>query len=51
MKAKPSYEELERRVHELERIETEHKRLKEEVWESENLFKMLYDKTPLDINH
>jgi len=47
MKEKPTYEELEARVQELESIESELKRLKKEVRESENLFKSLYEKAPL----
>ena len=47
MLEKPTYEELERRVHELEKIESELKKLKEEVRESENEFKRLYEKAPI----
>jgi PAS domain S-box-containing protein len=47
MKEQPTYEELERRVQELESIESELKHLKKEVRESENLFKSLYEKAPL----
>ncbi|MFO7912748.1 MAG: PAS domain S-box protein, partial [Desulfotignum sp.] len=47
MAEKPTYEELERRVQELEKIESEHKYSKEALWENESLFKMLYEKAPL----
>jgi PAS domain S-box-containing protein len=47
MKVKPTYEELERRVQELEKIESEFEYSREALRESENLFKRLYDKTPL----
>ncbi|MBV5330661.1 MAG: PAS domain S-box protein, partial [Chlorobium sp.] len=47
MTEQPTYEELERRVQELESIESELKHLKKEVRESENLFKSLYEKAPL----
>jgi len=47
MKEKPTYEELERRVQELERIEAKHKHFKEEVRARESLFKSLYEKAPL----
>jgi hypothetical protein len=47
MAEKPTYEELERRVQELEKIESEQKYSKEALRETENLFKMLYEKAPL----
>ncbi len=47
MTVKPTYEELEKRVQELERIESKYKSSKEALQESENLFKMLYQKIPL----
>jgi len=47
MKAKPTYEELERRVQELEKIESKYKHSKEALQESENLFRSLYEKAPL----
>jgi two-component system, cell cycle sensor histidine kinase and response regulator CckA len=47
MTVKPTYEELEKRVQELERIESKYKSSKEALQESENLFKMLYEKAPL----
>lgn len=47
MKATPTYEELERRVQELEKIESEYKYSKETLRERENLFKRLYEKAPL----
>ncbi len=47
MTVKPTYEELERRVQELEKIESEHKYSKGALRESESLFKMLYEKAPL----
>jgi PAS domain S-box-containing protein len=47
MKVKPTYEELERRVRELEKIQSELEQLKEEVEKSENEFKRLYEKAPL----
>jgi PAS domain S-box-containing protein len=47
MTAKPSYEELERRVQELEIIESEYKHLMEVSQENESLFKRLYEKAPL----
>ena len=47
MKVKPTYEELEKRIQELEKIESEHKYSKEALLESESLFKMLYEKAPL----
>lgn len=47
MKVQPTYEELERRVQELEKIVSEHKYSKEELREDENLFKRLYEKAPL----
>jgi two-component system, cell cycle sensor histidine kinase and response regulator CckA len=47
MAEKPTYEELERRVQELEKIESEYKSCKKALCENENLFKMLYEKAPL----
>ena len=48
MKTKPSYEELARRVQELEKIEFEYKSsFREALRESENLFRLLYEKAPL----
>ena len=48
MNEKPTYEELERRVQELEKIESENKSSsKEALRESENLFRLLYEKAPL----
>jgi PAS domain S-box-containing protein len=47
MTVKPTYEELEKRVQELEKIESEHKYSKEALRENESLFKMLYEKAPL----
>ncbi len=47
MTAKPSYEELERRVQELEKIESDLEYCREALWESEDLFKRLYEKAPL----
>jgi two-component system, cell cycle sensor histidine kinase and response regulator CckA len=47
MTAKPPYEELERRVLELEKIESDHKYSKEALQEKDSLFKMLYEKAPL----
>jgi PAS domain S-box-containing protein len=47
MTAKPSYEELERRVQELELVESEYKHVMKASQENESLFKMLYEKAPL----
>jgi PAS domain S-box-containing protein len=47
MTEKPTYEELERRVQELEKIQSELEYSKEALRESESLFKMLYEKAPL----
>jgi PAS domain S-box-containing protein len=47
MAEKPTYEELERRVQELEKIECEYKASREALQETEDLFKMLYEKAPL----
>jgi len=47
MTAKPSYEELERRVQELEIIESDYKHLMEVSQENDSLFKRLYEKAPL----
>jgi PAS domain S-box-containing protein len=47
MAEKPTYEELERRVQELEKIESEYKSSKEALQKTENLFKLLYEKAPL----
>jgi PAS domain S-box-containing protein len=47
MTVKPSYEELERRVQELEKIESELEYCREALGESEDLFKRLYEKAPL----
>jgi two-component system, cell cycle sensor histidine kinase and response regulator CckA len=47
MAEKPSYEELERRVQELERIESKYKSSKEALQENESLFNLLYEKAPL----
>jgi PAS domain S-box-containing protein len=47
MTMKPSYEELERRVQELEKIEYKYKSSREALQKSENLFKLLYEKAPL----
>jgi len=47
MNVKPTYEELERRVQELEKIESEYSYSKETLWERESLFKVLYEKAPL----
>lgn len=47
MTAKPSYEELERRVQELEIVESDYKLLLAVSHENESLFKRLYEKAPL----
>jgi len=47
MKENPTYEELEKRVQELEKIESEYKYSKEALRENESLFKKLYEKAPL----
>jgi PAS domain S-box-containing protein len=47
MTAKPSYEELEKRVQELEKIESKYKYSKQALQENDSLFKMLYEKAPL----
>jgi len=47
MAEKLTYEELERRVQELEKIESKYKSSKEALQKSENLFKLLYEKAPL----
>jgi PAS domain-containing protein len=47
MKVKPTYEELERRVRELEKIQSELEHFREEVRKSDNEFKRLYEKAPL----
>jgi PAS domain S-box-containing protein len=47
MTAKPSYEELERRVQALEKLVSEQSHSKKALPESERLFKMLYEKAPL----
>ncbi len=47
MAEKLTYEELERRVQELEKIESKYKSSKKALQESDNLFKMLYEKAPL----
>jgi PAS domain S-box-containing protein len=47
MTVKPTYEELEKRVQELEKIESEYKYSKEALRENDSLFKMLYEKAPL----
>ncbi len=47
MTAKPSYEALERRVQELEKIESEQKYSKEALRKTETLFQLLYEKAPL----
>jgi PAS domain-containing protein len=41
MHEKPTYEELEQRIRELAHAETEHKRAKEELLESENNYRTL----------
>ncbi len=47
MSEKPSYEELERRIQELETIQSEYIYLLEVSKENESLFKRLYEKAPL----
>jgi len=47
MTVRPTYEELEQRVQELEKKESEHKYSKKALRENEHLFKMLYEKAPL----
>ncbi|MEE4362350.1 MAG: PAS domain S-box protein [Desulfotignum sp.] len=47
MAEKPTYEELERRLQELELIESKYKSSKEALQENESLFKLLYEKAPL----
>ena len=47
MIVKPTYEELERRVQELEKMESDCKYSKEALCERESLFKVLYEKAPL----
>ncbi|HKJ99663.1 MAG TPA: PAS domain-containing protein, partial [Desulfotignum sp.] len=47
MTAKPSYEELEKRVRELEKIESKYKSSKEALQKNVSLFKLLYEKAPL----
>ncbi|MCF8137271.1 MAG: PAS domain S-box protein, partial [Desulfotignum sp.] len=44
---KPTYEELEQRIQELEKIEPEHAYFKKALQENEGLFRMLYEKAPL----
>ena len=46
MPAKPSYEELERRVQALEKLESDHNHSKKALQESERLFKILYEYSP-----
>ncbi|EMS79789.1 PAS domain S-box protein [Desulfotignum phosphitoxidans] len=47
MTVKPTYEELEQRIQELEKIESEHAYFKKALQENEGLFRMLYEKAPL----
>ena len=47
MTAKPSYEELEKRIQELGKIESEHKYSREALQKNESLFKELFEKAPL----
>ena len=47
MYEKPTYEELERRVQELEKIESEYKSSRASSQEDETLFSLLYEKAPL----
>jgi len=47
MNAKPTYEELERRVQELEKRESEDKYATDALPESERIFKKLFEKKPL----
>lgn len=47
MTVKPTYEELEQRIQELEKIESEHTYFKKALQENESLFRMLYEKAPL----
>ena len=47
MAEKPTYEELEKRVQELEKIESDFKSSKEALQEKESLFNLLYEKAPL----
>jgi PAS domain S-box-containing protein len=47
MTVKPTYEELEKRVQELEKIESKHKSSEKGFQKTENLFKMLYENAPL----
>ncbi len=46
MAEKPSYEELEKRVHELEQSESEHRKAETSLRESTNNFNNLYTQTP-----
>ncbi len=47
MDRKPTYEELKQRVKELEKQATERKRTEEALQESEERFRLLYERTPL----
>jgi len=47
MAEKPTYEELETRIQELEKIESQYKSSKVALQKSENLFKLLYERAPL----
>ncbi len=47
MNGKPTYGELERRVQELEKIESKYTASREALRKSESLFQMLYEKAPL----
>ncbi|WP_319574526.1 PAS domain-containing protein [uncultured Desulfobacter sp.] len=44
---KPTYKELEKRIQELENIESENKHFREALQEKESLFRRLYEKAPL----
>jgi len=47
MDEKPTYEELEKRNRELERIESDRMRIEKALQESEARFRLLYERAPL----
>ncbi len=47
MAEKPTYEELEKRVQELEKSDSHHERTKKALEESQDRFKLLYERAPL----
>lgn len=47
MAEKPTYEELEKKIQELEQLKLDHQKIEKALQESQSRFKLLYERTPL----